>query len=775
MSRQPQSWLESWVNLLYQLRWVLLVVFLVLTGFAYFPASKLTFEQSIESLYAKDDQHLLDYLESKKLFGGDEFVFVAYTVPNLLNQEDTKEAVNKQPDEAEKQNPLEEVRSFSQELSQVPGINADVTQNLADALSSSKLNLILRILIRRKRDELIELSRGVLIGDDNETTAIVLRLLPEDESPVPRSETFKRIRELAHAHDPRAYVVGEPVQVYDMFRYVEEDGDVLFKVSLSLLAVVLLILFRRLRWVLLPLLVVICSIWWTEAVLVIGNLQLSMVSSMLNSLVTIIGIATVAHVAVHFQALQRQNVPRPDAIRQTMVELLPAIFWTCATTAAGFLSLLTSEIAPVRSFGIMMALGTLMVLIASTVLLPGGISLGYLRAPLQHSSDKGLERSLKKVFEMNERYPKRILWGTLLFVLFCSVGFTRLTIETDFSKNFRDSSEIVKALDFVETRLGGASTWEVNFSAPPRLNEEYLDRVRALAEDLRQVNPPNKTQLTKVISITDTLDFVPKKPFASDPIQSKLDMIKDLQADFESSLYNAKQGRMRIVLRALERQSAEEKLSLIHKVDALAKKHFPGSETKQADSKTKSVHDKPGKAAGIFILLAYLIDSLLKDQLYSFLLAATSIWLIMSLAFRSLKLGLISMVPNLFPIIVVIGAMGWCGLTLNIGTAMIASVSMGLTTDSSIHFISSFLRKRTRGATTVDALRTTHHSVGRAIIYATSALVAGFSVLTLSHFIPLIYFGALVSVAMIGGVFGDLVLMPILLRMTYPDKVESAA
>ncbi|QDU53173.1 efflux RND transporter permease subunit [Gimesia panareensis] len=764
MSRQPQSWLESGVNLLYKLRWALLIVFLVLTAFSYFPASKLTFEQSIESLYAKDDQHLLDYLESKKLFGGDEFVFVAYTVPGLLGEEGAKET-----------DQLKEVRSFSQELSKVPGINADVSQNLADALSPPKLNFLLRVLIRQKRDELIELSRGVLIGDDNETTAIVLRLLPEHKSPVPRSETFKQIRDLAHAHTPRAYVVGEPVQVYDMFRYVEEDGDVLFKVSLSLLAVVLLILFRRLRWVLLPLLVVICSIWWTEAVLVIGNLQLSMVSSMLNSLVTIIGIATVAHVAVHFQALQRQSIPRPAAIRQTMVELLPAIFWTCATTAAGFLSLLTSEIAPVRSFGIMMALGTLMVLIASTVLLPGGMSLGYLSAPAKHTSDKGLERYLKQVSQMNERYPKRILWATLFFVLFASAGFTRLTIETDFSKNFRDSSEIVKALGFVETRLGGASTWEVNFPAPPKLTKEYLDRVRALSEDLRQVNPPDRTQLTKVISITDTLDFIPQRPFASDPIQSKLDQIKDLQADFESSLYNPDQGRMRIVLRALERQSAEEKLSLIHKVDALAKKHFPGSETRQTDRQTEPVHDKPGKAAGIFILLAYLIDSLLKDQLYSFLLAATSIWLIMSLAFRSLKLGLISMVPNLFPIVVVIGAMGWSGLTLNIGTAMIASVSMGLTTDSSIHFISSFLRERSHGATTVEALRTTHHSVGRAIVYATSALVAGFSVLTLSHFIPLIYFGALVSVAMIGGVFGDLVLMPILLKMSYPDKTESAA
>lgn len=764
MSRQPESWLESGVNLLYKLRWGLLVVFLILTGFAYFPASKLDFEQSIESLYAKDDRHLLDYLESKRLFGGDEFVFVAYTVPGLLGEEGSRET-----DE------LKEVRQFSQELSQIPGVNTDVTQNLANALSPPKLNFLLRVLIRQKRDELIELSRGVLIGDDNETTAIVLRLLPEDQSPVPRAETFKQIRELAHAHEPRAYVVGEPVQVYDMFRYVEEDGDVLFKVSLSLLAVVLLLLFRRLRWVTLPLLVVICSIWWTEATLVIGNLQLSMVSSMLNSLVTIIGIATVAHVAVHFQALQRENVPRPDAIRRTMVELLPAIFWTCATTAAGFLSLLTSEIAPVRSFGIMMALGTLMVLIASTVLLPGGMSLGYLRQPSKQSDDKGLARKLKQVAQMNERYPKRILWGSLIFVIFSAAGFSRLTIETDFSKNFRDSSEIVKALDFVETRLGGASTWEVNFPAPSQLNKEYLDRVRALAEDLQQVNPPDKTQLTKVISITDTLDFVPSKPFASDPIQSKLDQIEDLQADFESSLYNPEQGRMRIVLRALERQSAEEKLSLIHKVDALAKKHFPGSETKESDQESKAVDGEPGKAAGIFILLAYLIDSLLRDQLYSFLLAATSIWLIMSLAFRSLKLGLISMVPNLFPIVVVIGVMGWTGLTLNIGTAMIASVSMGLTTDSSIHFISSFLRARSRGASTDEALRSTQHSVGRAIIYATSALVAGFSVLTLSHFIPLIYFGALVSVAMVGGVFGDLVLMPILLRLTYPDKVESAA
>ncbi|MCH9656395.1 MAG: MMPL family transporter [Planctomycetes bacterium] len=755
MSSHPRRWLESLVDRLYNLRWILLLISLIFTGLAVFPASQLSFEQSIESLYAKDDPHLLDYLESKSLFGGDELVFVAYTSPDLLEKEE-----------------LDKVREFSQELSEVPGLNAEVTQNLADALSPPELNIFLRILLRRKKDELTELFRGILIGEDSQTTAIVLRLLPEEEAPIPRAETFRRIRNLAKAHTPKAYVVGEPVQVHDMFRYVEEDGDVLFKVSLSLLALVLFLLFRRLHWVMLPLLVVICSILWTEAILVLGNFQLSMVSSMLNSLVTIIGIATVAHVAVHFQELQRNNISRPRAIRQTMVELLPAIFWTCATTAAGFTSLLSSEIAPVRSFGIMMAIGTMMVLLAATVLLPGGISLGYLSAPRKHSSERGLERYLKKICVATEQFPKLLLGVSTLIVFLAAGGFYRLEVETDFSKNFRESSDIVKSLDFVETRLGGASTMEVNFPAPAKLNEAYLDRVRALADELKLINP---RQLTKVIAITETLDFLPKKPFDPDPLKTKQEYIKLIQPDFVSSLYNPEKGRMRIFLRAIERQSAEEKLSLIHKISALGNKHFPGSKvTKTADDSNEKPAE-PGKAAGIFILLAYLIDSLLKDQLVSFLLAGASILAMMTIAFRSLKMGLISMVPNLFPIVLVIGTMGWFGLPLNIGTAMIASVSMGLTTDSSIHFITGFLRERSRGASITDALRRTHQSVGRAIIFATCALVAGFSVLTLSHFIPLIYFGALVSVAMIGGMLGSLILLPILLRLFYSDNIKSTA
>ncbi|MCH5373064.1 MAG: RND family transporter, partial [Planctomycetes bacterium] len=123
------------------------------------------------------------------------------------------------------------------------------------------------------------------------------------------------------------------------------------------------------------------------------------------------------------------------------------------------------------------------------------------------------------------------------------------------------------------------------------------------------------------------------------------------------------------------------------------------------------------------------------------------------------------LIPNVFPIAVLIGGMGWLGIPINIGTAMIACVSMGLTVDSSIHYLASFQRERSRSQSLEEALRRTSQDVGRALIFANLALVAGFIVLTYSQFIPLVYFGILVSLAMIGGLAGNLILLPLMLSL----------
>ena len=354
------------------------------------------------------------------------------------------------------------------------------------------------------------------------------------------------------------------------------------------------------------------------------------------------------------------------------------------------------------------------------------------------------------------RFPWLVLIGFAGATAATGWGFRYLEIETNFAKNFRSESRLVKALTFVESELGGSTTLEVNFPAPEELNNQFLKKVRKLTEGLRTLQDDKGEYFTTTNSIVDGLDMVPTIPFVSSTPRKKLNRINAIQPEFEETLYNPEKGRMRIFMRTLEQQSAERKNRIILETEELAKEYFPEA-----------------KVSGIFVLLTFLIDSLMSDQLVSFTWAAAGIYLLMTIAFRSPLLGFIGLIPNIFPIIMVIGGMGWAGIRINIGTAMITCVSMGLTVDSSIHFIASFQRERKRGLSVAEAIAMTSQNVGRALIFANLALVAGFSVLTFSQFIPLVYFGVLVSLAMIGGLAGNLILLPMMLSIIYRETPDS--
>ena len=760
-------------------RGTLLLVALLVTAVAWPISRRLAFEQSIESLYATDNPHLRDFLASRSTFGGDEFLIIAYSEPELFQPDST----------ALTDRASERIVAFAQQLSEVSGIAKESTQHLAQALR-----------FPYGREHIRQMVSGILVGNDDHTTAIVLRLRREKESPVPRGETIAAVRKLADEHDPPAMVVGEPAQIHDMFRYVEEDGRKLFLVSLALLAFVLLLLLEAiqwqlvprlaviallnlvnwlpllgfavmlamvwLRWVMLTVLVVLVSITWTEALLVLSGLRLSMVSSMLNSLITIIGVATAMHVLLFFREQHRIHPPE-EALGHSIQQLAKPVWWAIATTAFGFGVLVTSHINPVASFGLMMALGTMVVLVAVIVLLPGCLLFGRLPdEPPPSAADRYVGGLLARITLWVEHHPKQVAAASLLVVAVASLGFLRLRVETDFSKNFRANSPIVRSLNFVESRLGGAGTWEINFPAPEELDTDYLERVRSFAERLRTefgttTGESTAGRLSKVVAITDGLELVPEKlptftfPFLKTAsLAERLELLGKFQPEYVSSLYNPAKKRMRLVLRAYERQPSETKLKLISDVERIAQQEF----AKLSDG----VSTAP-KSTGLFVLLTFLIESLMDDQWTSFVLSTVGITSMMWYAFRSLPYGLMSLVPNMFPNFLVIGAMGWIGLPINIATAMIACVSMGLTVDSSIIYIDGYLRARSSGLRVHQALHETHRHVGRALVYTNAALMAGFSVLALSHFIPLVYFGLLVGLAMFGGLIGNLVFLPLLI------------
>lgn len=743
MNTPPDSALARSVNWLIRHRLPIFLLGLVATLAATYWASNLSFNQSIEALYADDDPYLIDYVRSKQQFGGDELAGVVYSDPKLFSPEG-----------------LDRVHKLAEQLSAVPGIRAESTQDLATGLSRTTHSKL--PFLRKRTKQVHDFFRGILIGDDDQTTAIVLRFEAEDATRTPRAETVAAIRNIAAEHEQRhhlaTYVVGEPVQVHDMFRYVQDDGATLGWASLVLLIGVILLIFRSFRWVVLPVLIVQATLLWTKAILVLSRTQLTMVSSILESLITIIGVATVMHVSLIYCALRTRS-DRVDSLRQTLTMLARDIFWVCATTAGGFAAQLSSHVYPVQSFGFMMTLGSMLVLVAIGVLLPGGVLLGrHATDPNVGVVDRHLGNWLMILVDWVERYPWRLMSGCLVVTAVSLAGMSRIRMETDFSRNFRQSSPIVQALNYVEQNLGGSGTWEVNFPAPESLDDEFLDRVRTLADQLRELEPSYRnqtTRLTKVMAITDGLDLIPQIPLIANTVNKRVNLLGTFQPEFISSLYNPAEHRMRIVLRARERTPAELKDLLIDEAERLTRAAFP------ADSPA----EQP-RATGLFVLLTHLIASLLGDQWSSFGWGAAGIVAMMTIAYRSIRIGLISLIPNLLPIVLVVGTMGWLDLPINIGTAMISGVSMGLTVDASIFYISSFRRMEAQGMNFSEALRATQHDIGRALIYSNAALILGFLVLTLSHFIPLVYFGLLVSVAMLGGLAGNLVLLPLLMRAT---------
>lgn len=750
MNSAPRSVIIRLVDWLVRHRFAILVGSALFSLAAWPVSRQLKFNETVESMFADEDPHLVDFVASKRIFGGDELVGVIYTDPRLF-----------EPDGQAR------IRELAAGLSKIEGVLAESTQDLATNLAAADKPVFTALFkkeVASFRKGAVELFRGILVGDDDQTTAVVLRLAPEATAPVPRSKTIAEIRARAKRHQDQSgfetYVAGEPIQIQDMFRYVQEDGALLGWASTALLVAVILFLFRRMRWVLLPILVVQGTLLWTKAILVASEIRLTMVSSILESLVTIMGVATVMHMSLVYCEL-RPKLDRVDALRETLALLATDIFWVCATTAMGFAAELSSHVFPVRSFGVIMTLGSMLVLAAIAAIFPGGVLLGRHTAdPDVTAVDKHLGRWLGVLGHWIEFHPWRLLAVCLAATALSLAGMTRIRVETEFTRNFRASSPIVQAIDFLERHLGGAGNWEVNFPAPDTLSEEYLERVGEFAQKLRDLKVPSAgapVGLTKVTAITDGLDLIPKRVLiVSLSLERRQQLLENFQPEFVSSLYSPGEHRMRIVLRARERQPAEVKEKLIRAVEDLARQEFPA--------------DDPAlypRATGLFVLLTFIVESLLGDQWSCFAWGAVGIIAMMTIAYRSFRIGLISLVPNLLPIVLVVGAMGWLDLPINIGTAMISSVSMGLTVDASIFYISSFRRMQARGLDFSAALHATQHEIGRALIYSNAALIMGFLVLTLSHFIPLVYFGFLVSVAMLGGLAGNLVLLPLLMRPTH--------
>ncbi|MEM7453719.1 MAG: MMPL family transporter [Planctomycetota bacterium] len=747
---------EHLVDLAIRFRTLLLALCFALVAAAYVPSTGLQFERSVENLFRKDDPRYENYRLDQKLFGGIESAVVAYDDPQLFTFDGLVRLVS-----------LEATLERVEGVASVTGLNeARRPSALLDGRKLIEQVQAGDISPEELKQEIIDtdLYRGRLISADGETALLLVEFDTVSDDPQVRADAVAEIYGICGEHTPEAQFIGGPVLVEEVYRTLEYDGVLLGLASSLILTLVVAIMFRSVRWTLLPLAIVHVSLIWTKAILALYGAKLSMVSAPLVAMVTVIGVATAVHVMIRYRE-EREKAEPEEALRKALVHILPAIFWTCLTTAAGFAALFACSISPIQTFAAMMSLGSMLVFVATVMLVPGAalIMKTVDTRPGSVPGEQSVTGMLSGTVSLLRKYPGRVVFALALFLAFLSAGVSRLSVATNFTDNFRSNSPLVQAYDFLRTRIGSLETLDIVVDVPDPMSRDFegaIDEIRELQTALE-----SSENVVDTVSFVDLLDFISGKNEVVEedggieswlpsidivPDRAQLMLLDTVQPGIVAGFWNRDENAARIIVQMKHVPGTDEKVELIEQIESTSQEKFDSA-----------------KIAGYFVLLANVVQSLLADQWTTFALSIIAIFVIMSVAFRSISLGVVALIPNAVPIITVIGAMGWLGLEINIATAMMASVSMGLSADFSIHYLYRFNRELRDGKDFFAAMRSAHGSVGLAMVIANLALIAGFLVLTLSSLVPSVHFGLMVSVTMLGGLLGNLVILPLLLRLLW--------
>ena len=774
---------------------------LVILAAAWPLSAGLRMNRTIDQMFAPDDPGLLAYQELRESFGGNAVVMLVYRDNELFTPAGIGRA-----------------KALSDRVQSVPGVRG--------VLSIDELNDVLGVIrpaglgraanaqaapLLRDRDpvarEFDRLFVGYTHSSDHKLGSIVA-LLDVSDQQRGFADAVRGLGEITRDMPPGttdAVLVGEPVLLEQGFDLIQRDGERLAWLTVALLSPCVLLLIRSLRFVVLQAIVILWSVAVTRALLKLLGFELSLVSSILTALVTVIAVTSVIHLGSAQRAFRQRGYRIKTATTRAIAWIMPPIFWACATDAAGFISLSLSGIAPVREFGVMMAIASMAVFVAILLFTPLMITGGSQRFDaLQRFGQLfdpktvgGIGYRIRKgalrlaVVMVRHRRAMIALTAVLLGIVF--LGVNRLEIESSFLRNFRQSSPLVAAYQMVESEFSGAGVWDIVLDAPDSLSGRYMDQVRDLEGRLRGIEIDGQ-RLTKVLSLADAdkiassitlLRFAPPsarlagmrtaipefsdallvprnpKPQTPDQPSPSTTSNPDDAAPQSAPAAEPHQRKLRIMLRSQEHIPAETKIAMIREVERVVQEQT--SSPQWAACFDAAHPSRPGRVTGYYVLLARVVSQLIGDQWLCLLLSAVLVWSLLVLAMRSFTLASIALIPNILPVLAVLAILGAMGIKMNMGAAMIAAVSIGLSIDGSVHFVSNYQRKIARGRTPLHATLYAQKQIGLPLLMATIALVVGFSVLAMSEFVPTATFGILTAAALVTGTLTNLTLLPALL------------
>lgn len=632
-------------------------------------------------------------------------------------------------------------------------------------------------MIRRRVDK-FDLINDTLISRDRRF-AVTMIVMKENEREMQQMRDLVSGLEIALQARPipdgyKLHMTGVPAIRTDIVRNLQADQLIMFPAATVMFLLVLYYLFRSIPVTLVGLAAVLCGLIWCFAAIALSGLPFTLLTNVVPTLLLIIGAANAVHVASRYaEELERHGPNVREATIVTVREMSLTCALTFGTTAIGFGSLMMSDSFVLRSFSMQSAIGLLCTYVSIMMCLAVGFPLVH--ESLKQSYAPTASSRLVGIATTFSRYVVKAPWVimavSLCVVLGAAMLASRLKINSHMFEVYDESHPTVQTLQLIEDNLSGVMAMEVNFAAEDsdafltagnyRSVAEFADYARELEGvawirshvDIHQAawaaskrKPELRTQLPG------------DDQAGADQLARSTGIIRKLGESSRIDLFlNEEEKSARMLIRVRDIGSAKLKTMIA------------SMETKLAELFPKSTGITP-RLTGDAFLFAKSMDRFVREMFFSLLTASIVIFGVISLLFKSIRFGVISILPNITPLLITLGYMYLRGYDMTVGNVIVFAIGIGIAVDDTIHFLARFREEIAAGKPTIEAISQTMLSTGRAIVLTTVLIVTGLSVLILSAFVPTQRFAELTGITMASALFGDLLMLPACLLLFWKQR-----
>ena len=800
---------------------LILITLILLFSFSIYNAKNFQLDASADSLLLENDPDL-NYLRSvNERYLSEDFFVITYSPKKEINEESLRE-LKKFVDE------INNIKWVSKTISV---LNAPLFES-SDQPLIEKINNIQYIVtpgieINRALNELKNspVYKRLIINDDATTFGIVVYIKDNkkylsalktnkdfldkqqinklSEKDLKEFENHKEVLEkLKKEHNKNLEIYnieirsqiskykniadinlsGIPMIADDLISFVKKDITVFGSGVFIFILITLWFIFRDIRWVIFPLLSCFLSIAIMVGMLGYLNWKVTVISSNFISLMLILTMEINIHYVERYKQLQTEFPKKKENYLTylTTTKIFTPILYAVLTTVLAFLSFIFCDIKPVIDFGWMMTLGLFISLFVSMILLPYLIIKFKPKAtPMHESKDSKLAKIFASI-ALNHRFLV-LAFSTIILIL-SIYGMTRLKVENSFINYFDKKTEIYQGMKLIDEKLGGTTPLEIILKFKDLDNKntkndddffqgsdsnEYKDsywftnfRVNNIVNVHKYLE--SLPEIGKVLSFYSVLQLGEKindnkklGPLEMAILYSKLP--EDIKKSIVTPYVSIENNEARISLRIIDSNPNLNRKELLIKIQ------------KDLEEKLKLKKDE-FKITGVLVIFNNLLQSLFDSQIKTLGITFGGIFILLLILFKSLSWSIVAAIPNFTAALFILGSLGLFNVPLDMMTITIASITVGIAIDNSIHYIYRFREEFKINKNYKKTIEICHKSVGKAIVNASLTIVFGFSILILSNFIPSIYFGIFTGLAMLTAMTLVLTLMPQLIAIIKPFK-----